>query len=65
MPPKNMKDIWQYTSGTMYIRWVKFGVDGGTKIFDALNRAWPTREICQQLHVTETDHCHWSVANIF
>jgi hypothetical protein len=48
-----MKDIWQHTSGT-----IKFGMDEGTKIFDAKNRACPTREICQQLHVTETDHCH-------
>jgi hypothetical protein len=40
----------------MYIRWIKIGVDGGTtKIFDAKNRACPAREICQQLHVTETD----------
>ena len=30
---------------------------------DAKNRACPAREICQELHVTETDHCHWSVAN--
>jgi hypothetical protein len=52
-----MKDIWQHTSGT-----IKFGMDEGTKIFDAKNRACPTREICQQLHVTETDHCHWLVA---
>ena len=27
---KNMKDIWQHTSGTMYIRWIKFG-GGGLK----------------------------------
>jgi len=27
-----MKDIWQHTSGTMYIRRIKFGVDGGIKI---------------------------------
>jgi hypothetical protein len=26
---KNMKDIWQHTSGTMYIRCIMFGVDGG------------------------------------
>ena len=26
---KSMKDIWQHTSGTMYIRWIKIGVDGG------------------------------------
>jgi len=25
---KNMKK-WQHTSGTIYIRWIKFGVDGG------------------------------------
>jgi len=24
-----MKDIWQHTSGTMHIRWIKLGVDGG------------------------------------
>jgi hypothetical protein len=60
-----MKDIWQHTSGTMYTRWIKFGWMGGTKIVDAKNRACPAREICQQLHVTETDHCHWSVAIFF
>ena len=60
---KNMKDIWQHTSGAMYIRWIKIGVDGGTtKMFNAKIRACPAREICQQLHVTETDHCRWSVA---
>ena len=36
-----------------------------TKNFDAKNRACPAREICQQLHVTETDQCHWSVAIFF
>jgi hypothetical protein len=43
---------WQHTSGTIYIRWIKFGVDGGTTMFDAKNRACPAREICQQLYVT-------------
>ena len=61
-----MKDIWQHTSGAMYIRWIKIGVDGGTtKIFDAKNRTCPAREICQQLHVTEIDHYRWSVAIFF
>lgn len=23
------------------------------------------REICQPLHKTETDHCHWSIAKFF
>jgi hypothetical protein len=53
---------WQHTSGTIYIRWIKFGVDGGTTMFDAKNRACPAREICQKLHVTDTDHSHWLVA---
>jgi hypothetical protein len=36
-----------------------------TKIVDAKDRACLAREICQQLHVTETGHCHWSVAKFF
>ena len=50
----------QCTQGGLSLGWM-----GGTKIFDAKNRACPAREICQQLHVTETDHCHWSVAIFF
>ena len=34
-------------------------------MYDAKNRVCPVREMCQQLHVTETDHCHWSVAIFF
>jgi hypothetical protein len=50
----------QCTQGGLSLGWM-----GRTKIFDAKNRACPAREICQQLHVTETDHCHWSVAIFF
>ena len=50
----------QCTQGGLSLGWM-----GGTNIFDAKNRACPAREICQQLHVTETDHCHWSVAIFF
>ena len=47
----------QCTQGGLSLGWM-----GGTKICDAKNRACPAREICQQLHVTETDQCRWSVA---
>jgi hypothetical protein len=58
-----MKDIWQHTSGTMYIRWIKLGVHGGwAKSFDAKNRACPLEKFVNHYNVTETDHYHWSVA---